>query len=38
MDLQLAAMIAFALVGVVFFVTIWVVMLRAHRKDQPPPR
>jgi|GraSoiStandDraft_47_1057283.scaffolds.fasta_scaffold1868597_1 hypothetical protein len=38
MDLQLAAMIAFALIGVVFFVTIWVVILRAHRKDQPPPQ
>jgi hypothetical protein len=37
-DLQLAAMIAFALIGVAFFVTIWVVMFRAHRKDQPPPQ
>jgi hypothetical protein len=36
MDLQLAVMIGFMLIGVVFFVTIWVVLQRAQRKDEPP--
>jgi hypothetical protein len=34
--LQLAGMIAFAFVGVCFFLTVWVVIERAHRKDEPP--
>jgi hypothetical protein len=37
-ELQLAVMIAFTLIGVIFFVTIWVVLVRAHRKDEPPPQ
>lgn len=36
MTLQLAAMIAFAIIGVVFFITVWVVVARAHRRDEPP--
>jgi heme/copper-type cytochrome/quinol oxidase subunit 2 len=36
MTLQLAAMIAFAVIGLVFFVTVWVVVFRARRKDEPP--
>jgi cbb3-type cytochrome oxidase subunit 3 len=36
MTLQLAGMIAFTVVGVIFFVLVWVVMLRASRKDEPP--
>jgi hypothetical protein len=36
MTLQLAAMIAFAVIGVVFFVTVWVVVFRARRKDERP--
>jgi phage shock protein PspC (stress-responsive transcriptional regulator) len=33
---QLAAMIAFTVFGVIFFIIVWVVMLRAQRKDEPP--
>jgi hypothetical protein len=29
-------MIAFTIVGVIFFVVVWVVVQRAHRKDEPP--
>jgi len=36
MTLQLAAMIAFMVFGVIFFVTVWVVVRRAQRKDEPP--
>jgi cbb3-type cytochrome oxidase subunit 3 len=36
MTLQLGAMIAFAVIGVVFFVAVWVVVFRARRKDEPP--
>jgi len=33
---KLAAMIAFAVIGLVFFVTVWVVVFRARRNDEPP--
>jgi cbb3-type cytochrome oxidase subunit 3 len=36
MTVQLAAMIAFSVLGAIFFVAVWVVMLRATRKDEPP--
>jgi hypothetical protein len=37
MDSSLVLMILSALVGVAFFITIWVVLARARRRDQPPP-
>ena len=37
-DLALTAMIGSTVVGLILFVLIWVLLGRAQRKDEPPPR
>jgi hypothetical protein len=38
MSLELAGMIVLTIIGVIFYVTVWVVVWRRRRRDEPPRR
>jgi hypothetical protein len=36
MSLELAAMITLTIIGVIFYITVWVVVWRRRHRDEPP--